>query len=108
MKAFRFRVQLEWESEVWRDIDIRSDQTLDDLHYAIQEAFDWDDDHLYAFFLSGRYWDKKTDYSSPREEGPRPRKTDQTAIESLNLREGQSVAYIERRLYLRLWRRMAA
>ncbi len=52
MKTYRFRVELEWREEVWRNIEIRGDQTLNDLHYAIQAAFNWDDDHLYAFFLS--------------------------------------------------------
>lgn len=39
MKTYRFRVELEWREEVWRNIEIRGDQTLNDLHDAIQAAF---------------------------------------------------------------------
>lgn len=62
---YRFLVTLEWEEPVWRRIELRADQTLADLHYAIQDAFEWDDDHLYAFFLSGKAWDDSTEYGVP-------------------------------------------
>lgn len=66
MKAYRFQVVLEWKHEVRRTIELRGDQSLHDMHRAIQEAFDWDDDHLYAFYLSGRNWDKKSLYEPAR------------------------------------------
>jgi tetratricopeptide (TPR) repeat protein len=34
-----------------RTMQVRGDQTLDDLHGAINDAFNRDDDHLYGFFL---------------------------------------------------------
>lgn len=104
MKAYRFQVDLEWEEEVRRTIEIRGDETLHGLHDAIQAAFDWDDDHLYAFFLSGRYWDKKTQYVSPRESnddfgkwlegGVKTRRANQASIDSLDLSVGRIIAYI--------------
>lgn len=33
----------------WREIEIRSDQTLEHLHDAIQAAFLWEDSHLWQF-----------------------------------------------------------
>jgi hypothetical protein len=62
---YRFQVKLAWRKTTWRRIEMRGDQTLQDLHNAIQDAFEWDDDHLYAFFLSGRAWDSSTEYASP-------------------------------------------
>lgn len=38
---------------VYRIIEVKSEQTLADLHLAIQSAFEWDNDHLYAFHLDG-------------------------------------------------------
>lgn len=38
---------------VHRVIEVKSEQTLEDLHLAIQSAFEWDNDHLYAFHLDG-------------------------------------------------------
>ena len=47
---------------VWRDITIAADQTLEDLGLCIIEAFDFDNDHLSSFFLSGKAWDPETEY----------------------------------------------
>jgi hypothetical protein len=51
--------------KTWRAIEIREDQTLEDLHDAIRTAFGWADDHLYSFFLTGRAWDKLTEVQRP-------------------------------------------
>ena len=40
------------ESEWSANIQIDESATLEDLHYALQEAVDFDNDHLYCFFLS--------------------------------------------------------
>lgn len=37
-----------------RTLEIRGDQTLEDLHYAIFDAFDRDDDHMYEFQFGGK------------------------------------------------------
>ena len=89
--VYRFLVTLEWEPEVWRRIEVRGDQTLHDLHEAIQEAFDWDDDHLYAFFLSGKAWDEDTAYESPMSDG---RSAARYRLEHLPLRRGKKLLYI--------------
>ncbi len=75
--VYRFKVSLANHKDVWRTIDVRSNQTLEDLHYAIQDAFGWDDDHLYAFFLSGKAWDTSTAYFRPegRQQGMRSART---------------------------------
>lgn len=43
------------------NIELDESSTLEDLHYAIQDAVDFDNDHLYCFFLS------RTDRSRSRE-----------------------------------------
>jgi len=40
--------------EISRTIQIRGDQTLEDLHYAIFEAFDREEEHMYEFQLGGK------------------------------------------------------
>jgi len=39
---------------VCRTIQIRGDQTLEDLHYAIFDAFDREDQHMYEFQVGGK------------------------------------------------------
>jgi hypothetical protein len=48
---FIFKVALAGRKSIWRKIAVRGDQTLDDLHEAIFDAFDRYDDHLYSFYL---------------------------------------------------------
>jgi len=68
-RTYAFRVVLKWDRKVWRIIEVRGDQSLHHLHQGIQEAFDWDDDHLYSFFMSGKRWDPNTEYAAPGAEG---------------------------------------
>lgn len=69
--------------DIWREIEIAANQTLGDLGEAIPLAFGFDDPHLWSFFLSGKSWDRSTEYalsSAPDQLGgllggrqPRPR-----------------------------------
>ena len=65
MKTYIFHVSIPGFGRVWRKIEMEANQTLEELHYAIQAAFEFDDDHLYSFFMSGRAWDESTEYCLP-------------------------------------------
>lgn len=91
-KAYLFRVALKWNRKVWRTIEVRGDQTLDDLHLAIQEAFGWDNEHLYSFFMSGKPWDPATEYADPRAEDGR--KADTVRIGALRLQPRKRFLYL--------------
>jgi hypothetical protein len=45
------KVSLMHDKTVYRKIAIRGDQTLKDLHDAIFDAFDREEEHLYSFFF---------------------------------------------------------
>ena len=49
------------EADWSANIEIDESATLEDLHYAIQKAVDFENDHLYCFYLS------RTDRSRDRE-----------------------------------------
>ena len=70
MKTYTFHVSLPGTGRVWRKIEMRADQTLEELHGAIQTAYDWDADHLYSFFMSGKAWDGSTEYCLPEAYAP--------------------------------------
>lgn len=65
MKTYTFHVSIPGTGRVWRKIELVEDHTLEDLHWAIQEAFDFGGDHLYSFFMSGKAWDRSTEYALP-------------------------------------------
>src|SRR4051794_40306633 len=53
--AYQFKVVLRDVSPmVWRRLLLRSDQSIADLHYAIQIAMDWSDQHLHGFRIHGK------------------------------------------------------
>lgn len=88
---YRFQVRLVGKRSVWRRIELRGDQTLHDLHRMIQFAFDLSDDHLYAFYLSGKAWDSLTEYGSPLGDG---RNAARYRLERLPLTMGQRFLYL--------------
>jgi hypothetical protein len=50
--SYTFKVKPRGTTGISRTIEVLSQQSLDDLHLAIQDAFDWDNDHLYSFYLT--------------------------------------------------------
>lgn len=54
-QIYQFRVVLERVSPlVWRRLLVRNDSSIADLHYAIQIAMGWLDDHLHRFLIYGK------------------------------------------------------
>jgi hypothetical protein len=49
--------------EIQREIEIAANNTLGDLGFAILDAYNFGSDHLWSFFLSGKAWDKTTEYA---------------------------------------------
>ena len=53
--VYQFKIVLRDVSPmVWRRLLLRSDQSIADLHYAIQIAMDWSDQHLNCFHIHGK------------------------------------------------------
>jgi hypothetical protein len=79
------------DKTIWRKIKISHKHSLNALHLAIQEAFDFDDDHLYSFFMDGKRYSKNA-YNSPYcNEGPY---ADEAIIGELGLYIGQKILYL--------------
>jgi hypothetical protein len=91
--VYRLKVSLTDYKDVWRRIELTSNQTLENLHDTIQTAFGWDDDHLYAFFLSGKDWDVATQYTDPFDREPGERGAD-IRLDRLHLHPRQRLRYI--------------
>lgn len=50
-KIFMFRFVYQLKKNLWKDIEVRGDQTLAILASYLIESMEWDDDHLDAFFF---------------------------------------------------------
>jgi hypothetical protein len=70
MPAYVFRVRIlggfyapPGAPSIWREVELAADQTLAELGEHIPAAFGFDDDHLWSFFLSGKPWDRASEYA---------------------------------------------
>ena len=72
--------------EVYRNIEICGDETLDRLCQIILEAFDFDDEHLYEFCMDNCMYSENSYQSDPEEDDDAS--TD-IALDKLKLNKGQ-------------------
>jgi Plasmid pRiA4b ORF-3-like protein len=70
MAVYRFRVSLEDNDDISRDIDIKSVQSFEQFHIAIQEAFKFDAKHAASFFVSDDYWRKNQEITLRKDDLP--------------------------------------
>ncbi len=58
MAVYKFKIIVEDNDEIYREIEILSGQTFADFHAILQEAFLFDNKHAASFFVSDDYWRK--------------------------------------------------
>jgi len=56
--VYKFRVLLDTEGEIFRDIEIRPENTFEQFHHAILKAFDFEGKEIASFYMSNDDWDK--------------------------------------------------
>jgi Plasmid pRiA4b ORF-3-like protein len=75
-------------------VAVAGHEHLTALHDAIQQAFNWENDHLYSFWLDGRFWG---DAAAERVIPGAPDTDSKTAdirVDELRLKIGQRIAYV--------------
>jgi Plasmid pRiA4b ORF-3-like protein len=83
-EAYTFRVALAGDTKFHCLIGLPAANSLYELHAAIQSAFDWDDDHLYSFFVGKREYQ-----GDPMGGG-----VDEIDLGSLGLKVGTKLRYL--------------
>jgi len=68
MAIYKFRVTYEDHDDVYRDIEIKSSQTFEDFHNAIQNAIRFDSLHSASFYMSDDYWRKGQEITLRKED----------------------------------------
>ncbi len=63
MAILKFRVYLEEDDSVYRDVAIRHKQSFFELHEVILKAFDFDTKHQATFYRSNDHWQKGREIS---------------------------------------------
>ena len=86
---------------VSRTIEIHGDQTLEDLHYIIFEAFDREDEHMYEFQVGGkgpndpqaRRYGLSTSLEGKRKSAGLKDDVAQTTLDALKLKKDEAFGY---------------
>ncbi|MBW9158071.1 plasmid pRiA4b ORF-3 family protein [Clostridium sp. FP2] len=86
--VYTFKVSL--SKSLWRKIRMSHRNTFEDLHFAIQSAFNFDNDHLYDFYIGGNRRTAKITYAGNPQEGI----VDDITIGEASLYKGQKIKYI--------------
>jgi hypothetical protein len=96
MAVYRFRVIIEDNEDVYRDIDIKAAQTFAELQATIQEAFKFDNKHAASFFVSDDYWRKHLEITLRKEDLPLTPEEIRLKVEPKKLMSEAKIAkYIE-------------
>ena len=104
MKTYVFRVVPDIEEDVFRDIEIKADQSFEDLHNAIIESFDFRGDQMASFYMSNETWEKGEeiglmDMGFGDEAGPKTMKT--TTLQEMIEDNHQKILYLYD--FLKMW-----
>src|ERR1700741_1128225 len=70
MAVYKFKIVIEDNDDIYREIEILSGQTFEDFHNAIQDAFKFDKKHAASFFVSDDYWRKDQEITLREEDLP--------------------------------------
>ncbi|MFB6257365.1 MAG: hypothetical protein ABEH38_01625 [Flavobacteriales bacterium] len=62
MRVMKFRTLLDTEDDVFRDIEIPEDSTLQDLHEQVQKAFGLSGQEMSSFYRSDDQWNKGEEF----------------------------------------------
>lgn len=70
MAILKFRIYLEEDDAVYRDIVIRHTQTFQDLHHAILKSYEFDSKHKATFYRSNDNWQRGREISFEKYDKP--------------------------------------
>ena len=87
--VYEFQVSL--ARDCYRIVKCRGTHTFEDLHLAIQHAFGFGDDHLYAFYMDGR---KTSGHTIKAPFCQEPPSSDEVRIGEARLHVGKRILYL--------------
>jgi hypothetical protein len=100
---YRFRIILDTQEDVFRDIEIEAENTLEDLHNAITQAFGFGGQEMASFYVSNDLWEQGEEIALfDMSEGTESlRVMNETAIDDVANKENTRLIYVYD--FLNLW-----
>ncbi len=98
-QVIHFRVLVDYEKDVFRDIEITKDSSFFDLHNIIQEAFGFDNSQMASFYVSNEDWERGQEITlievkEPEEDGEPIWLMNETEISKIILAKDQKLIYV--------------
>lgn len=91
-KKISYVISVSLGTGCYRHIQISGRKTLDYFAGCILDAFDFDFDHLYSFFMDNKWWSQINAYNSPYSE--EPPYANQIKLSQLRLSKGQAFKFL--------------
>ncbi|WP_224484566.1 plasmid pRiA4b ORF-3 family protein [Robertkochia aurantiaca] len=93
---YKFRVILDAEEDVFRDIEIEGNNSLEDLHNSISQAFGFDGTEMASFYMSNENWEQGEEIAlfDMSEGGNEVRLMSETPIEELLDEDNRNLIYV--------------
>ncbi len=92
--VFVFEAELLNVSGVSAKVAVAGHEHLTALHDAIQQAFNWENDHLYSFWLDGEFWGDATAECVIPGAPDTDSRTADVPVDELRLKAGTRIAYV--------------
>src|SRR5690554_505512 len=100
---YRFRIILDTDEDVFRDIEIKASATLEDFHNVIVQSFGFDGQEMASFYTSNDLWEEGEEISlfDVGDEDERSRLMGETFLDEIIDRENTRLLYVYD--FLNMW-----
>lgn len=98
---FKFRVIIDTEQDVFRDIEIETNATFEKLHEAILGAFDFEMGEMASFYMSNEQWEKGLEIPLMDMAGEATLSMKTTTLAEMVSKPSEKVLYIYD--FMRMW-----
>ena len=90
---YRFRIILDVDTDVFRDIEVESNINLEDFHKCISKSFGFNGEEMASFYKSDEDWNQGEEFSLFDTEGDTPVMAD-TILESVIDEDNRHLLYV--------------
>ncbi|MCF8714584.1 hypothetical protein JM658_07035 [Joostella atrarenae] len=93
---YKFRIILDLEEDVFRDIEVEGNNTLEDFHNAVSQAFGFDGTEMASFYVSDEEWNQGEEIAlfDMSESGSEVKLMAETHIEDLLDENNRNLIYV--------------
>ena len=101
VNIYKFRVIVDTEQDVFRDIEIETDATFEQLHEAVLDAFDFESGEMASFYMSNEQWEKGLEIPLMDMAGDAALSMKSTKLSDMLSKPSEKVLYVYD--FMRMW-----